>query len=180
MIKSVYSVLSKLRALAIIAILAFVIALCLLQIVLRYLTSDDLRPFAWGDEIIRLAAIWVVFLAASLGVRESSHLSVDFFVNKYLPARGVAALKRIATLIVLAVLVALTYYGVIQTQMNIPSMLENLSMSPAWFYAAIPVGCAYLFIDYALILVYGAHPFSSAALAAGGEDEAASATAGEV
>jgi hypothetical protein len=29
------------------------------------------------------------------------------------------------------------------------------------FYAAIPVGCAYLFFDYLLITVYGYHPFAA-------------------
>ncbi|MDR1535983.1 MAG: TRAP transporter small permease subunit [Planctomycetota bacterium] len=161
MLKMVYGPLSRIRSVAIIAILAFIIGLCLVQIVLRYLTSTVLAPFAWGDEIIRLSSIWVVFLAASLGVRESSHLRVDFFVNRLLSGRRTALLKKAAILAVMAALGALVWFGVEQTRMNVPSLLENLPLSRAWFYAAVPVGCAYLLLDYALILVYGRHPFAS-------------------
>lgn len=166
MLRSLYAVLNAVRTVAIVAILGFIIVLCLVQIILRYFTSAEMTPYAWGDEIIRLSSIWVVFLAASLGVRESSHLSVEYFLEKLLSIRRIRLVKRMATVVVLAVLAALVWFGYLQTVSNFASKLENLDMSRAWFYAAIPVGCAYLFIDYLLILFYGDHPFSSKALAA--------------
>lgn len=171
MLRILYSIVSGARAFAITVIFAFIIVLCLVQIFLRYFTTDTLTPYAWGDEIIRLSSVWVVFLAASLGVRESSHLSVDFFIDKLFSHKSLGLVKRIATVIVLAVLAAIIYYGIEQTKLNFDSSLENLAMSRAWFYAAIPVGCAYLFLDYALILAFGMHPFSrtSPAAVAGGE-----------
>ena len=33
-------------------------------------------------------------------------------------------------------------------------------VSNGWFYAAIPVGCAYLFYDFLLIFIFGKHPFA--------------------
>ncbi len=177
MLRKTYAVLNAVRATLIVAVFAWIIGLCFVQIVLRYFTPASLTPFAWGDEMIRLSSIWVIFLAASLGVRESSHLSVEYFINKLFSARRVAVVKRLAMLVVLAVLAALVWYGWQQTRLNFPSLLENLAMSRAWFYAAIPVGCLYLFIDYCLILVYGEHPFSSKARAAAGR--AAPAAGGE-
>ena len=47
------------------------------------------------------------------------------------------------------------------------SFLQNLPISNAWFYAAIPVGCAYLLYEYILILVFGKNPFASSP----GEDD---------
>ena len=73
MFKKIYWILDKIRSVAIIGMLGYIVILSFVQIVLRYFTSADLKPFAWGDEIIRLMAIWVAFLAASVGVKQESH-----------------------------------------------------------------------------------------------------------
>jgi len=159
MLGKVYSVINRIRSVAIVAALGWMVILCLIQVILRYFTPAELRPFPWGDEIIRLTSIWVAFLAASLGVREGSHINVDFFINK-LPPRGVMILKKIALGIVLVCMVILVYYGTAQTKANAQSMLQNVPISIAWFNAAIPIGCTFLFFDYLLILIYGKHPFS--------------------
>ena len=160
MLRKIYTVISGIRSVAIVAALGWMVILCLIQVILRYFTSASLRPFAWGDEIIRLTSIWVAFLAASLGVREGSHLNVEFFIKK-LPPRGVMILKKAALGIVLVCMALLVWHGTAQTKSNARSMLQNVPMiSIAWFYAAIPIGCAFLFIDYLLILIYGKHPFA--------------------
>ncbi|MDR1730842.1 MAG: TRAP transporter small permease [Synergistaceae bacterium] len=159
--RRVYAFFSALRAIAIISLLGGMVALCLVQVVLRYFTSTSIRPFAWGDELIRLTSIWVAFLAASLGVREGAHLSVEFFLNKFLPPPLIKIVKQAANVVVLVCLAALVWFGIEQTRLNLVSSLQNLNISLALFYAAIPVGCSYLFVDYLLILIYGFHPFAS-------------------
>ena len=159
MLRKIYSVINTIRTVAIVASLGWMVILCLVQVFLRYFTALELRPFSWGDEIIRLTSIWVVFLAASLGVREGSHLNMDFFINK-LPSKGIIILKKIAMGIVLVCMVMLMWYGTAHTKANTMSMLQNASISMAWFYAAIPIGCAFLFFDYSLIFIYGKHPYA--------------------
>ncbi len=159
MLKKCYRIYNSTRAGAIVALLSAIILLCVVQVILRYFTSSSLKPFAWGDEIVRLSSIWVSFLAASVGVRESSHLSVDFFMEKFVPKRALNIVKRIATVFVLVILGLLIRYGISRTIANVPTMLQNLPISMAWFYAAIPVGSLFLFFDYLLIAIYGKHPF---------------------
>jgi TRAP-type C4-dicarboxylate transport system permease small subunit len=160
MVYKVYSVLNRARSVIIIAVLGWMVGLCFLQVLLRYFTGAALRPFAWGDEMIRLSSIWIAFLAASIGVREGSHLNVEYFVNKLLPPRGILILKKTTLVIVLVCMAILIKYGIAQARLNMASRLENINMSMAWFYAAIPVGCAYIFLDYLLILIFGRHPFT--------------------
>jgi TRAP-type C4-dicarboxylate transport system permease small subunit len=160
MLKKIYGALDMLRSFAIVAAFGWMVVLCFIQVVLRYFTSADLRPFAWGDELIRLPSIWVAFLAASIGVREGSHLSVEYFVNKILPPRGISILKKSTLIIVLVCTALLIWYGALQTQLNMASSLQNIDISMGWFYAAIPAGCGYIFLDYLLILIYGYHPFT--------------------
>lgn len=153
MVEKIYYILNKIRSCAIIAMLGGIVVLSLVQITLRYFTSASLRPFAWGDEVIRLTAIWVAFLAASVGVKHNSHLSVEFFLKKFLSEKQMTYAKKAATIIVMTALVAVTREGIIYTLNSKKTMLQNLpNMSIAWFYAAIPVGCAFLILEYAITL----------------------------
>ncbi|NLC68560.1 MAG: TRAP transporter small permease [Clostridiaceae bacterium] len=119
-----------------------------------------LRAFPWGDELIRLTSLWVSFMAASLAAKEGLHLCVSFLIEKHMPKKLGNIVRKIANLVVVATLGYLTYFGILRTMDNIQTSLLNVKMSMAWFYAAIPVGCFYLLIDYVLILIYGEHPFS--------------------
>jgi TRAP-type C4-dicarboxylate transport system permease small subunit len=161
MLKKSYRAYNAVRATAIVGLLSAIILLCVVQIILRYFTSSIIKPFAWGDEVVRLSSIWVSFLAASIGVRDSSHLSVDFFIEKLIPKTALKTVKRVATALVLVVLFLLVWYGISRTIANVPTMMQNLPISMAWFYAAIPVGSLFLLLDYLLIAIYGKHPFSS-------------------
>ncbi|MCI8453423.1 MAG: TRAP transporter small permease subunit [Lachnospiraceae bacterium] len=153
MFAKLYNLLDKIRTCAIIVLLSGIICLSLLQIVLRYFTSADLKPFAWGDEVVRLTAIWVAFLAASAGVKNNSHLSVEFFLNKLLKPAQVTLAQKAATVIVIIALAAVTREGVLYTMNSTRTMLQNLpDLSIAWFYASIPVGCALLIMEYLKVL----------------------------
>ncbi|MFQ3619729.1 MAG: TRAP transporter small permease subunit, partial [Spirochaetales bacterium] len=73
-----YRIIDRIRAILIILILGFIIGIGAVQIFLRYFPYT--KAFDWVDEIMRYLNIWVVFLAASIGVKESTHLSMDYFL----------------------------------------------------------------------------------------------------
>jgi TRAP-type C4-dicarboxylate transport system permease small subunit len=153
MLKRIYNILDKIRYSLIVTLLGGIVGLSLIQIVLRYFTSADLKPFAWGDEVVRLTAIWVAFLAASVGVKNNSHLSVEFFLKKILKPSQLNIAKKAATLIVIIALAAVMKEGINYTRNSTLTMLQNLpNLSIAWFYASIPVGTAYLILEYLIKL----------------------------
>ncbi|MDR0452594.1 MAG: TRAP transporter small permease [Treponema sp.] len=168
MLKRIYAVLNAVRGCALIAALSGMVGLCVVQIVLRYFTSASLRPFAWGDELMRLTLIWIAFLAGSVGVRTGAHLNLDYFMDKLLKPGQRAVLEKIILITALASMALLVWYGILQTYANKDQYLQNIPISVAWFYVAIPVGCFYIFIEYLLILIYGRHPFAGSS--AGGEN----------
>ena len=61
--------------------------------------------------------------------------------------------------IVLITLAFLIFYGIKTTIFEKRSYLQNIRLSFGWFYAAIPVGCFYLFYEYLLIFIFGKNPF---------------------
>ncbi|MDR1832771.1 MAG: TRAP transporter small permease [Fusobacteriaceae bacterium] len=161
-LKKLDAFLNGLRLTALVLITAVAVGIAATNIVLRYFirSFSSLRPFAWGDELLRMCAIWLAFLAASLGVKENSHISIQFLVEKFVPKRFKSALDKVAQLTVLAVLAVLVGYGIKVTLSMRDNYLQNIALSTVWFYAAIPIGCAFLFYDYLLIFLFGEHPFS--------------------
>ncbi len=155
MAKKIYRFFDRLRTILLVSISSFTIVLCFLQILLRYFTFIKLRPFAWGDEVLRLSAIWVIFLGISIGVRDGSHFTVDLFLNKIRSVRFRRAADTLIDLIVIALLGILTWKGYVYTSMNVMSSLQNIQLSMALFYAAIPVGCLFELFEYGYKLAYG-------------------------
>ncbi|MEM2001814.1 MAG: TRAP transporter small permease [Candidatus Methanomethylicaceae archaeon] len=155
----IYVYLDRVRATLIVAILVFIVTLGTIQIISRYFTVLGLRPFYWGEEAIRLSSLWVYFLAASLATREGAHLSLAFLTGRFFK-RGKSVLPRIANLVVIVTLSYVVYIGLIRTLDNVGASLQDLGgISAAWFYAAIPVGFFYLFVEYLLLLLFEEHPF---------------------
>lgn len=156
-------ILYKIRVFGLVAILSACILMCLMNIILRYVVRGipSLRPFPWVNELMQMGAIWIGFLAAGLGVKENAHVSLDSLTKKFLPPKAAAILSRIAQVIVLITLLVLIVFGIKVTVEQSSSSLQNLPISNAWFYAAIPVGCFYLFYDYLLILLFGKSPFGT-------------------
>lgn len=163
-LRKVDKILNGIRSVALVVLLVSMMGMCTMNVVLRYLIKgvSFLRPFSWVNEMMQVLAIWVVFLAAGLGVRQDAHVSLESLTEKYLPAKASRILRKAAQVIVIAVLVLLIVIGMQQTIKMRTSFLQNLPISNAWFYAAIPVGCAYLLYEYVLILVFGKNPFAPA------------------
>ena len=166
-LKKIDKILNYIRIGGLVAVVVAAVGICGTNIILRYLIRgvSFLRPFAWGDEVMRMCAIWIAFLAAGLGVKSNSHMSVQAIVKKYVPKNIALVLDKVIKVIVLAVLFYLTVYGIIVTNSMKDSYLQNLpSVSNAWFYSAIPIGTFYLFYDYLLVFIFGKHPFSKDAV----------------
>lgn len=161
-LRKVDNVLNKIRTIGLVLIMVACVGMCTMNIILRYVVRGipSLRPFPWVNELMQMGAVWIAFLAAGLGVKENAHVSLESLTQKYLPEKAARILKKVAQLVVLIALLILIIFGIKVTISQSNSYLQNLRISNAWFYAAIPVGCFYLFYDYLLIFLFGEHPFS--------------------
>jgi len=153
----VYKILDTLRNVLIVLIFGFIIASGALAIFLRYM--PNLRGLPWIDEVLRYLNIWVVFLGASVAIKNGSHLSVDYFVKKLFSARTVAFIRKLTLIVILICLSILISASTKRFLSSLNVVIQAAPISIAVFYLAIPVGCLLLFLDYLLILIFGEHPF---------------------
>lgn len=88
-LRKIDKILNRVRSVVLVALLVSMMGMCTMNVVLRYLIKgvSFLRPFSWVNEMMQMLAIWVVFLAAGLGVRQDAHVSLESFTEKYLPAK---------------------------------------------------------------------------------------------
>ena len=156
--KKVYMVINLVRRILIIAIFSFIITIGAVQIVMRY--TPGINALSWVDEIMRYLNIWLVFLAASIGVRESSHLNLEYFLHKLFADKTINIIKKVSQAGIILSLVVLIYYGVIRVIDNLNTVIQSLPLSISFFYSAIPIGGAIILLDYILIVIHGEHPFS--------------------
>ena len=164
--RKVYFFFGRIRDIAIVSILAAIIGIVVMQIFLRYVAMGNLRPFAWGDELIRNLSAWVFFLGASLAAREGAHISLDFLVKKILKGKARFIVEKLVNLVVLIVLGLVIVVG-FQSAFGNPASMVNLPSVPMTaFFLAIPVGMIFVFADFLLVFIFGYHPFSKKTLAA--------------
>lgn len=141
------------------AIFGFIITIGAVQIVMRY--TPGINSMSWVDEIMRYLNIWVIFLAAGIGVREGSHLQLEYFLRKIFPEKAIITVQRVSRFATVGALLLLIYFGTVRVLDNLHTVIQSLPLSISWFYAAIPIGSAMILMDYLLILTHsGKHPFA--------------------
>ena len=75
LIRQIENILGRIEALSVTVLLSLMILLSFSQVLLRNFFNDGIL---WGDIFIRQLVLWVGFLGASLAVRDSKHISIDF------------------------------------------------------------------------------------------------------
>lgn len=102
----------------------------------------------WAEEVSRLTFVWVVFLGAYLALRRRAHLSITLLVDR-LPTGPRLAIRIVGTLLVLAFLAVLVWYGgdLVAQTWRFGRVTAMLGISAAWGYLAVPVAGALMFVE---------------------------------
>ncbi|BBK32786.1 TRAP-type C4-dicarboxylate transport system permease small subunit [Stella humosa] len=133
-------------------------AATLVQVAGRYIFG---YAIAWTTEVATFSQIWLVFLASGIAMRYGMHIGVDVLAGMLPPPlqRLLAIVLGAASLLFLWVIfdgsLAIVDMGQFQT-----SPLLQISM--AHVYLAIPIGVAYLALEYLIVigrLLLGREPF---------------------
>lgn len=151
----------------IVACLAVMVAVTFASTAMRFIPGQG--GLFWAEEITRYANIWMVFLAAGLGVRLGVHLRVDVVVHA-LPPPGRRVLEVLACLVMLVFEGVLVWFGTKVALINMDQQATSLEFPMGIVYAAIPVGGAVMMFETLRRLLH--------ALRAGGPADPATAQDG--
>lgn len=97
----------------------------------------------WGEEIVRYAFIYLVWIGAASAVKERAHIRIDVLFH-YVSSRVKAWLYLFGDLVMLAVAVVALYWSfeTVAVSWKFGSVSHGLRVSMVWFLAAVPIGFA--------------------------------------
>lgn len=95
----------------------------------------------WGEEIVRYAFIYLVWIGAAVAVRDRAHIRIDVLLH-YLGPRMKALLYIFGDLVMAAVAVIALYWSLetVHVSAKFGSVSHGLRISMVWFLMAVPIG----------------------------------------
>lgn len=136
-LRRVDAVLQKILVLLCIVLTAVMLATVAGQVVMRYAFNS---PLSWSEELARFAMIWMAFAAGALAFRKGLHIKLEGMT--LVPRRFAGQAAAMVRAIVLAILLALLYFGWQITMRTLTQHSPALGVSMAWIYFSIPFSCA--------------------------------------
>mgnify|MGYP004733554479 CR=1 FL=1 len=133
-VKTILSVIVQILGVALLITVA-------IQIAVRYLPVT----VAWTDELSRFLFVWYAMLSIAVSYIEDKHLFLDILYSRLKPGMQ-HMLDGISHILVLATAVLITWKGMELLQIVRIQKAPILTISMAWFYAAVPVG--FLFVAF--------------------------------
>ncbi|MDC0936411.1 TRAP transporter small permease [Pirellulales bacterium] len=116
---------------------AATIVVVLLQVVSRYLLDNSLT---WTEELSRYLFAWIIFLGAALGVRDQSHIKIDFFVAHF-PKPLQRVVDSVNVVLIAIFLVTAVIFGFQWVGETADTRSPALSLPVNWvLYGALPCG----------------------------------------
>ena len=122
--------------------LSLMTLIIILQVFYRYVLGSSL---SWSEESARFLFIWVVLLGASMGVKESFHVSVTLFKDM-LPRRIKVTVDVLVNLLTGVVAAIMVVYGLSIAETVSIQLSPAVRISMFWVYLAIPVSGALMLL----------------------------------
>ncbi|HZQ60945.1 MAG TPA: TRAP transporter small permease [Casimicrobiaceae bacterium] len=135
----------------IIAAMAILTLVVVLQVFYRYVLNDSLR---WGWDIPRLCFIWVLLLSIPLGIRYNAHVGIDMVVQYFSPlAKRVTLVFNACFMLLLSAVAG--YYGFVLARDTWDQMMPGINLSVGLFYVGLAVGQVHTCLHVGKIIMTG-------------------------
>jgi TRAP-type transport system small permease protein len=121
---------------AVMAAMAVVSAVVMVEVILRYTLGETLVV---TEELSRYLMVWIAFLGAVLLMRERGHIAAEG-LGGWLGPLGRRVIAVVADLLSLVFLLTLTWAGLQTLPGQLDQYLTTINIPIFWFYLAIPVG----------------------------------------
>lgn len=95
----------------------------------------------WGEEVVRYSFIYLVWIGASIAVKDRAHIRIDVLLH-YLGPRMKALVYIFGDLVMFGVAVIALYWSLetVHVSAKFGSVSHGLRVSMVWFLMAVPVG----------------------------------------
>lgn len=135
-LEKIDSVMSKIEHFVIVFTFSLMCVLLFAQVFSRKIFN---LPIPWTEELSRYLFVWFVYIGVSYAIKEKSHVSVSFIMDK-LSSRTHAAFSIFIYLIMIAILIIILPCSVrfVKSQFVIAATATEIPMG--YVYLALPIG----------------------------------------
>lgn len=113
------------------------------NVVLRYVFNSGLM---WSEEVALLLAVWFIFIAMSLGVKQSLHINITLIPEAKQPPALKKAFALLKSLAILIVALAMLIHGWKLVGFTMQSIMPATQWPAGLLYAILPLS--------AVIMIY--------------------------
>lgn len=123
---------------------AYFCLIILIEVVRRYVFGDS-SP--WGEMTARYAFVYLTYVAAAEGIRQSRHIKIDVVPN-LLPKAPKLFLRLYTDALILTMAVLVIYYSIelINIQWTAGIIMPAADLNMAFAHAALPLGWSLIII----------------------------------
>ena len=150
MIKTVNTWLHRLEDGALILALVTMLALAVLQIILRDFFDQGLL---WAESFLRILVLWVTMLGAMVATRHNNHISIDA-LSRYLPERAARIAAILSALVSAGICGAVAYFSLEFIQFEFEDKTIAFARVPSWICETIlPLGFGVMALRFLALAV---------------------------
>ncbi len=125
------------------ALMVAMVVIIFVNVVLRYVFDSGI---VWSEEVALLLAVWFIFIAMSLGVKQGLHINLTVIPDKVLPKGAAKFFQIIENLVVVVIGVVMLVDGYRLVGITMRSIMPATRLPAGLLYAVLPVS--------AVILIY--------------------------
>jgi len=137
--------LEKIECYVIIVSVAVTLVLCCTQVTFRYLFN---YPLGWPEELIRYLIILIVYVGASVAVREGSHIHVDIMPTFFPATKAFLGYASILLGMVFSIIIIILGIRFVRSLMDSGQIAITLEVPIYIVYTILPIGGVLLLFHY--------------------------------
>lgn len=111
-----------------------------MQVITRFILKS---PIAWGQDIIRLSFIYLVFWGGAFCVREKEHLNIDILLTS-ISVKARKVLELIINIVLVLFFVFIIYFGFRFAQSGSTQQAPYLPIPMSVYYMSLPTAGTFM------------------------------------
>lgn len=117
--------------------------------------------FAVGDELVRMAVLWLTMVGSMVAAREKKHIRIDI-LERFLPMKAKQWVSRIVDFLTGSICLAIAYYSIDFIKWEMVDQTVGVGSIPAWILELIiPIAALVMAIRYYLHIFVDPTPVES-------------------
>ncbi len=124
--------------------MAAMVLIIFANVVLRYGFNSGLM---WSEEVALLLAVWFIFIAMALGVKENLHINITLIPAARMPKQAARILDILKSLVILAVAAVMLLHGWKLVGFTMRSIMPATQWPAGLLYAILPVSAVVMIYE---------------------------------